>query len=59
VLRDFYKAAMEQSRYITPNGIYRVFDFGDKEKQEVANSLKHKGIKAKTFNRSYALMSTV
>jgi hypothetical protein len=51
---------MQQSRYITTDGAYEVFNLGDTEKEEAANSLKYKGyikIKAKigTMGPVYSL----
>lgn len=57
MLRDFCKAAMEQSRYITTSGIYQVFDRDtEPQKMEVAGSLEYKGyIKIETKDPTYSL----
>lgn len=58
LLRDFCKAAIERSRYITTKGMYKVFD-GDTEpeKMEVAESLQYKEyVKIETKDPMYSLL---
>lgn len=58
LLRDFCKAAMKRSRYITNRGMYIVFDRdSEPEKMEVAESLEYKGyIKIETKDPAYSLL---
>ncbi len=58
LLRDFCKAALERSRYVTTSGIYQVFDSEtEPQKLDVAESLQYKGyIKIETKDPMYSLL---
>jgi hypothetical protein len=58
LLRDFCKAAMKRSRYVTTSGMYKVFDRDtEPEKVEVAELLRYKEyIKIETKDPMYSLL---